>query len=122
MSDIIPSSKELSENGTNAVFGIAGGVLLLGLGFLIRPLAFVAGIIGAAFALFGVIALFSKSKSDKNGGLISIALGVLLMLASRKSGLISGIAGTVLPIGAFASFGYGIWNGIKFLLGLKKRS
>ncbi|GHV83981.1 hypothetical protein AGMMS50212_13210 [Spirochaetia bacterium] len=119
MNDITNSKKDLSNKGVNAVFGIAGGIALMVLGVVLSKLSFLGPIVGAIVTIIGISGILSKSKSDKKGGAITCAVGIIILLLRVPA--VSVIAGTVLRVGALASFGLGIWNGIKFLIGLKSR-
>ncbi|GMO34109.1 MAG: hypothetical protein Ta2F_10150 [Termitinemataceae bacterium] len=116
------SSKELTKTGVDAVFGIAGGAVLLVSSVIIgRLLPHASFIIGAVISVFGISGIFSKIKSDRKTGLAILLVGLVFM-SSFVIKPVAAIAGTLLSIGAFASLGLGIWKGIRFLGGLKKLS
>jgi hypothetical protein len=122
MNDVYISEKELSKRGVNAILGIGGGVALLVLSFVLGKLMPLVGLVlGGIVAALGISAVFSKHKEDRKGGLLTTAVGILLMLFFRKVPMVTAFAGTILSIGAIASFGLGIWNGIRFLFGMKSR-
>jgi hypothetical protein len=111
-----PSTKELAKQGVSAVAGIAGGVAL----FVLGALPPIAGIIaGAVVAVVGISGLLSKDPEDKKPGMV-VTIGGALAIFS-KVGLVRPLAGTLLGIGALGLLALGIWNGIKFLKGLKSR-
>lgn len=112
-----PASRAaLAKQGVTAVGCIAGGIGLLVLGAL-PP---IAGIIaGAAAGVLGIGGLLSKDPDDRKPGLIVTAAGSLAILS--KVGIIKPLAATFLGIGALGLLGLGIWNGFKFLKGLKSR-
>ena len=113
----IPSTKSLSKLGIAAVGYTAAGVFLLVLNILIKiPLLGYA--VGGAVCLLGIASFTSKDPADKRAGTIILAAGVLSILS--KIGV--GPSGALLAIGTIGLFALGIWNGIKFLIGLKKRS
>ena len=122
MNDIIPGggytpTSVLAKQGVTAIGGIAGGVLLLIMGAL-PP---VAGIIaGVVVGIVGLGAFFSKDPADKKPGAIIAAAGVLAALS--RIPIFGGLAGGLLGLGTFGLFAMGIWNGVKFLRGLKSRS
>jgi hypothetical protein len=121
MSDLIPGggytpTNVLAKQGVVAIGGIAGGIGL----FIMGALPPIVGIIaGAAVGVVGIGALLSKDREDRKPGLIVTAAGGLSILS--KIGIIRPLAGTLLGIGAIGLLGLGIWNGIKFLKGLKSR-
>ena len=124
MSDIerrndIPSASALSKLGITAVGYTAGGIFL----FLLQAFARFRGlgiVVGALVCLIGIGAFTSKDPADKKAGAVIMAAGVLALL-SKVPG-IAPIAGTLLAIGAVGLLAMGILNGIKFFIGLKKRS
>jgi hypothetical protein len=64
--------------------------------------------------------LTSKDKEDHFPGTVITAGGVLCLVAQIP---ILGLLGKIaLGIGAVALIGIGVWNGVKFILGLKSRS
>jgi len=117
--DNIPSTTSLSKLGITAISYAAGGIFL----FLLQAFARLRGlglIAGVVVCAVGVFSLMSKDAADRKAGSIITAAGVLTLLS--KIPAIAPIAGTLLTIGAVGLLGMGIWNGIKFLIGLKKRS
>ncbi|GMO27116.1 MAG: hypothetical protein Ta2B_07720 [Termitinemataceae bacterium] len=124
MSDMDTSKKNLTKRGIDAVLGIAGGVALSFLGFFVSrmfpPLGLVLGIV---VTLLGVSGIISKNKDDRKNGALTTVVGAILILSFLKVvPVIAALAGTLLSICAFISFGFGIWNGIRFLFGLRKIS
>jgi hypothetical protein len=107
----------LAKQGVTAIGGIAGGVLLLIMGAL-PP---VAGIIaGAVVGVVGLGALLSRDPADKKPGAVIAAAGLLTILSRLP--IFGGLAGGLLGLGTLGLFAMGVWNGIKFLRGLKSRS
>jgi hypothetical protein len=122
MRDIIPGdgyppTNVLAKQGVAAVGGLAGGIALFVLGAL-PPL--VGIIVGGIAAVVGIGALLSRDPADRKPGIISLASGALAILS--KVGFARPLAGTLLGIGAIGLLAMGIWNGVKFLRGLKNRS
>jgi hypothetical protein len=122
MSDLIPGggytpTNVLAKQGVIAIGGIAGGIGLLIMGALPPIIGIIAG---AAVGVVGIGALLSKDREDRKPGLIVAVAGGLSILS--KIGIVRPLAGTLLGIGAIGLLGLGIWNGIKFLKGLKSRS
>jgi len=119
--DDIPSTSKLSKLGITAIGYSAGGVFLFILQAVSRFRVF--GLIaGAVVCLVGIGSLMSKDPADKKAGMIITGAGALTVLS--KSGIpgITQLSGTLLAIGAIGLLALGIWNGIKFFMGLKKRS
>jgi hypothetical protein len=121
MNDIVPDgnltpTSVLAKQGVTAIGGIAGGIVCLVMGAL-PPV--VGIVVGGAAAVIGISAILSKDPGDKKPGILIAAAGALAVFS--KVGMIKPIAGTLLSIGALGLLGLGIWNGIKFLKGLKKR-
>jgi hypothetical protein len=125
MGDIIekgntPSTKTLSKTGVNAVFQLVGGIALTILGALPTLLSTVAG---GAIVILGLAGISSKDKEDKKIGMVLTVAGAAALLA--RHGVIPFIkaAGAmVLHAGAFVLIGVGLFNLIRFIIGLKKRS
>jgi hypothetical protein len=122
MNDVEPSgayvpSRVLSKQGVRAVAGIIGGAALLVLGRLPFLPALIAG---AVVAVVGLSAVFSKDPEDKFPGALVSASGALLVFS--KVGIAKVPAGLLLGLLSLGLLGMGIWNGIKFLKGLKERS
>ncbi|MDR3304378.1 MAG: hypothetical protein LBS86_08220 [Treponema sp.] len=115
----VPTSV-LAKQGVTAVAGIVGGVVMFFMGAL-PPIAGI--VVGGVVTVVGIGAMLSKDPDDKKPGRIATVAG-LLTLASKVGGLtwVKALAGTALGLGAVGMFAVGVWNGIKFLKGLKKRS
>jgi hypothetical protein len=64
----------------------------------------------------------SKDPANKKTGAIITAAGVLVLLSKIRIPFIAPVSATLLSIGGIGLFAMGIINGIKFLIGLKKRS
>jgi hypothetical protein len=110
----------LSRQGVTAVGGIAGGIGL----FILGRLHWLVGLpLGIVAAVVGISALRSRDPGDRVPGLVITGAGVLAIAAKIPAlKMLQPLAGTLLGIGAFGLLAMGIWNGIKFLAGLKKRS
>jgi hypothetical protein len=123
MNDLVPGGDNytptnvLAKQGITAVGGIAGGLAL----FIIRALPPFIGIIaGVVIGVIGIGGVLSKDPEDRKPGLLAAAAGALSILA--RIGMIRPIAGTLLGISALGLLVMGVWNGIKFIKGLKSRS
>jgi hypothetical protein len=115
----IPPRSRLSKQGVTAILCGAGGVMLIILQIISKWR--VAGVIaGAAVCAVGIGALLSKDPSDRKPGAVITIAGALALLS--KVPLVAPLAGTLLSIGAVGLLALGVWNGIKFFAGLKKRS
>jgi len=119
--DNIPSTSSLSKLGITAISYIAGGIFLFLLNIFTRFRVF-GLIIGGIVCLVGIGSLMSKDPTDKKAGLLITIAGALTMLSKAKIPFLTAISGTLLSIGAVGLLALGIINGIKFLIGLKKRS
>lgn len=114
----VPASV-LAKQGVTAVAGIAGGTALLVMG----ALPSIAGlVVGGVATVAGIGALLSKDPDDKKPGAVLTAAGFLAMASKVGIPLIRPLAGTFLGLGAVGMLAMGVWNGIKFIKGLKKRS
>ncbi|QQO07542.1 hypothetical protein [Breznakiella homolactica] len=122
MNDLIPQKdyvprEVLARQGVTAVTGLIGGGALL----IVKALPSVVGIVaGAVVGVVGIGALLSKDPGDRKAGLVITAAGALGILS--KIPIFSGIAGGLLTVGVVGLLGIGIWNGIKFIRGLKART
>ena len=115
--DEYPSTSTLSRQGLTAVGCTAGGLLLL----ILLPFALrFSLIIGGIACVFSTLLLLSKDTDDKKIGTFMGIAGVLTLLS--KLPLVGPVAGTLIGIGGFGLLAFGIWNAIKFFIGLKKRS
>ena len=119
--DNYPSTSSLAKLGIGAVGCTAGGIFL----FILQAVArsTVPGlIIGAVISAVGLVSLRSKDPADRLPGAVITAAGALTLLSKIRIPFIGGVAGTLLSIGAIGLLAMGVWNGIKFFKGLKKRS
>jgi len=119
--DEIPSASRLSKLGITAIGYTAGGVFLMLLNAISR-LRGLGLVVGAVVCVVGVVSLLSKDQEDKKAGAVIAAAGALTVLSKTNIPLITAVSGTLLSIGALGLLALGIWNGIKFFFGLKKRS
>jgi hypothetical protein len=123
MNDIekMPSTTNLSKLGVKAVVYTATGIFLLLLNLISSGDVF-GFVFGGLVLLFGICFLRSKDPADKKAGLILTAAGALTVLSKMGITTVSHVSGVLLGIGAVGLLAFGAWNGIKFILGLKKRS
>ncbi|MDR0387092.1 MAG: hypothetical protein LBH57_03555 [Treponema sp.] len=107
----------LAKQGVTAIGSLIGGIGLL----IAGALPMVPGIIlGAVVGVVGIGAAMSKDRDDRKIGILAAVAGGLTILS--KIGIVKPLAGTLLAIGAIGLLAAGIWNGIKFLKGLKNRA
>jgi len=111
---------ELAKQGTNAVFYLAGGVILMVMTFGAR-LKFLGIALSVTALIVGVGSLISKDREDKKPGIVILAAGLLGMVFQFGIPVLKPFAGFLLGLGAFGLFAAGIWKGIQFLRGLKSR-
>jgi hypothetical protein len=115
------STKNLARQGVTAICMIGGGLFL----FLVEALArfrVVGLVIGVLTGIVGLSALFSKNPADKKSGVLITAAGVLVILSRTGIRFLRALAPTLLIIGALGLLAMGVWKGILFFLGLKRRS
>jgi hypothetical protein len=110
----------LAKRGVRAVGCLAGGAGLLLLAALGTRFPLVGIAAGAVLGVVGIGAVISKDPDDRKPGLVVLAAGVLSLL-SRVPG-VRVFAGTLLGVGALGLLAAGIWNGIRFLREIKRRS
>jgi hypothetical protein len=123
MNDLTPGdgnytpTNVLAKQGMTAIGGIAGGLVLT----IMRALPLVIGIIaGVIVGVIGIGGIMSKDPEDRKPGILAAAAGGLSILA--RIPFIRPLAGTLLSISALGLIVLGVWNGIKFIKGLKGRS
>jgi hypothetical protein len=122
MNDIEPQggytpTSVLAKQGVTAIGGLIGGAGLLIAGALPPVVGIVAGVV---VAVAGIAASLSKDPADRKIGTIVAAAGGLTVFS--KIGIAKPLAGTLLAVGAIGLLAMGVWNGIKFLKGLKNRA
>jgi hypothetical protein len=123
MDDLTPGSGNytptnvLAKQGMTAIGGIVGGVALIIMGALPPVIGIIAGVIVGVIGIGGIL---SKDPDDRKPGILAAMAGGLSILA--RVGVIRALAGTLLSISALGLMAMGIWNGIKFIKGLKGRS
>ena len=123
MGDLLPGGWDytptnvLAKQGISAVGCIVGGVAL-GIMRALPPLVgIIAGVIVGVISIGGIL---SRDPEDRKPGILAAAAGALSILA--RIGIIRPLAGTILGISALGLLAMGIWNGVKFIKGLKGRS
>jgi hypothetical protein len=119
--DDIPSTSSLSKLGITAIGYTAGGIFI----FILQAFSRLRGlglVAGAIVCIVGIVSLMSNDPADKKAGSVITAAGVLVLLSKIRIPFIAPVSATLLSIGGIGLFAMGIINGIKFLIGLKKRS
>jgi hypothetical protein len=119
--DDIPTTSNLSNMGIRAIAYSAAGIFLFVLNALASYDVF-GFIVGGMVLLFGILSFRSKDPADKRTGIIFSIAGALTVLSKMGIPLVSGISSVLMGIGAFGLLALGIWNGVRFFIGLKKRS
>jgi hypothetical protein len=127
MNDIEPrkepvSTGVLAKRGVAAVAQIAGGLLILIMHVFSARLLPLGIIFGFIIGGLGLGAILSKDPEDKKPGAILTIAGILKL--TFHLGVIPALkaaAGTLLTISSLGLLAMGIWNGIRFLMGLKSR-
>ncbi|GHV30194.1 hypothetical protein AGMMS4952_16870 [Spirochaetia bacterium] len=125
MSDLIPGSGNntptnvLAKQGVTAIGGIVGGAVLM----IMRALPSFMGLIaGVIVALVGIGGVMSKDPDDRKPALLAAVAGGLAVLSRVPIKPLAALSGTLLGISALGLLVMGVWNGIKFIKGLKGRS
>ena len=120
--DELERPRTLEKQGVAAVANLAAGLFLFVLSALGGRFPIVAIILGGLAGIVGIAALSSKDNTDRKAGALLTAGGILAILSRAGAAFFRPLAGTLLSIGAFGLIALGIWNGIKFIRGLKSRS
>jgi hypothetical protein len=108
----------LAKQGVTAIGSLIGGAGLLIAGALPPVMGI---IVGAVIGVVGIGAAMSRDPDDRKPGIIAAAGGGLTILSKIGIGIVRPLAGTLLSVGAIGLLVMGVWNGIKFLKGLKSR-
>jgi hypothetical protein len=126
MSDLVPRDDRNARNYTSRETLVRQGLVAAGclaaalVLAVVRSLPLAAGVIaGGIITLFGVGSLRSKETENKRTGALLCVTGVLVLLS--RSPFLPGFSGGILSLGVFGLLALGVWNGVKFLLGLKAR-
>jgi hypothetical protein len=117
-----PPEKTLVKQGVAAVFSLLAGIFLFAMNILGTRFPVVGIVLGGVAAAAGIAALLSKDPEGNKPGVFLTLAGALELI--QRAGISSArpLAGTLLSIGAVGFIAFGIWNGVKFLTGLKNRS
>ena len=115
------SASSLTRLGISAIGYTVGGLLLFVLQMVAR-FRVVGMLIGLALCVFGIVSLLSKDPADRRPGAVITGAGVLTLLSKVSIPIVQAVSGTLLSIGAFGLLYFGLRNGIRFLINLKRRS
>ena len=110
--DLVPT-KTLVRHGTVGAGGIVGGAVLLILGSLGGPWAY---ILGGVVAIGGAI-VAASSKEDRVAGGVVAAAGILTVL----SGIGFGLGGALLSLGGIGLIAAGAVGAYRFIKGMRTR-
>lgn len=114
------SSKELSKIGVSAILQFAGGAVLAVLGVLPPLISAAAGVVLTVLGLSGIA---SRDKEDKKiGGVLAVSGAAAILARYGVISMLKAAGRMVLFTGAAALIGLGLFNIVRFVLGLKKRS
>jgi len=114
MSDLIPTNT-VAKYGVYMVAGIGGAIILL----VLKNISWLGIIVGAIVLFLGIGVMSSKNSKDTFPGILCVAAGILTILSCLPFG---GFSKVLLWLGVLALLIVGIWNGVKFVLGIKSRS
>ena len=120
-SESYPTTSNLTKLGISAIGCFAGGIFLFILQMVSR-FRIVGLIAGAIICIIGLASLRSRDPADRKPGAVITAAGVLTILSKTTIPLLNAAAGTLMSIGGIGLLAMGIMNGLKFFIGLKKRS
>jgi hypothetical protein len=131
MSDLEPvGNKEITNAGVRGVGSTIGGIGLLLLTGVAGWFGGIAGLaLGGVILALGASGMKSQSKADKTGGAIAMGAGALLAITGLAHfplhiPLITGLArftSGLVGLGAVGLIGYGVFNIVRFIRGLKSR-
>lgn len=111
--------KELVNKGSNGIFSIIGGGLLLALNTISSGM-WPGVIIGGIVSVVGnIIRKKTDDKGDKSAGIIMTSAGILTILASLPIPFIHGFSSLVLLASGLVLGANGIFNLFKFFKGVK---
>jgi hypothetical protein len=118
-------SSDLSKRGTRGILstGAGAGILILN---TILHFPVIGAVIGGVLVVLGLSGIFSKTKTDKVAGTVALVVGAAgLASVLGAVPIIGGLArfsSMVLGAGAVGLIGYGIYNIVKFVRGLRHRA
>jgi hypothetical protein len=120
--DANPETADLPNKGRMVILCIVGGIVLGVLAFIgmrIRPVGLAAG----TFAFItGITTLIRRRKYQAKIGLVLTIAGFLMLLANPRFGIVAGLAGYFLIVGALGLVVLGLFKAVKLCWDLGKRS
>jgi hypothetical protein len=130
MGELTPmSSTDKTKAGVRAIGGIGGAIAIGVITSLANALWGIPGIVlGGISAILGISSIRSDSKTDKVGGWIALGAGLLVGLPALTQVPVigtllmplAGISSFVMGAGAVLLLGYGVFNAVKFIRGMKE--
>jgi hypothetical protein len=117
MNDMVPRER-LSSVGVRGVIAVAGGIGIL-------VLAGIGGwpgiLVGGALALIGLA--FTSSRSDRNAGIVTAAVGAAVLVSSIPilHGLFGGLFHWLMRAAGIVLLGVGGFSIFRFISGLRRR-
>lgn len=133
MGDLEPvGGKEVSSAGVRGIGSTVGGLALFFLRGLSTAFGGILGVgLGAVSFVIGASSVKSSSKADKIGGTVAMGAGLVLALPGLAKllggipivggilGVAAGFSGFVIGAGALGLVGYGVYNLVKFVRGIR---
>ncbi len=133
MSDLEPvGGKDITNAGVRGVGATAGGLVLFFLRGLSSAFGGILGVgLGALSFVVGASSVGSHSKADKVGGSIAMGAGLVLALPGLARWLggiplvggvlrvAAGLSTFAIGAGALGLVGYGVYNLVKFVKGIR---
>ncbi|HAL93152.1 MAG TPA: hypothetical protein PLS88_04025 [Rectinema sp.] len=108
--------KTLNDKGTKGVMSSVAGLGFLGVEALLG-IPIVGTVISAGLIGLGAIGLLGKTKTDKISGTVLGAAGI----AGLATLFLPGLSHSLLSLGGVGLLGYGLFNLVGFIRGLKKK-
>jgi len=118
MGDNYPAdTAEVRKTGMRGVISTGAGLAMLTVNSLLH-LPVVGWVISGGLVALGIIGFLGKERTDKTTGLVLMGAGAF----GLASILLKGLTGFILGVGGLGLIGFGIFNLVKFVKGLKSRS
>jgi hypothetical protein len=118
MGDYYPADAgDVRRNGMRGVISTGAGVSLLLFNLLLNS-PVVGWVLGGGLIALGIMGLLGKARTDKTTGMILLGAGAL----GLGSFLLKGLTSFFLGLAGIGLIGFGAFNLIKFVKGLKSRA
>jgi len=120
--DVNPVTADLPNKGRTVILYIVGGIVLGVLAFVgmrIRPVGLAAGMFSF---ISGITMLTRRRKFNTKLGIVVTVAGFLMLIANPRFGLMAGIAGYFLIVGALVLIVLGLLKAVKLCWDLGNRS